>query len=330
MVCPPGSALSTVLDPDRVAIKTLPVGGDHDAVFGYRLARWLAEEQPDLLHVHSRRGADIWGGLAARHSGVPAVLTRRVDNPEPMVLGGLKYRMYERVIAISEEIRARLHTSGVPNSLIHLVHSAIDPAACQPIWSRAQFQAAFGLADIELVVVCVAQLIPRKGQRVLLEAWQAVLEGCPRARLILFGRGPDEDELRELARRKGIADSVQFAGFRADLLTYLGRADVLVHPALQEGLGVCLLEAQAAGLPVVASRAGGIPEAVADGVTGVLTQPGDAAELAAALVGVLLDAPRREALGVAGREYVAEHFSPSAMVSGNLAVYNDLSQGAGR
>ncbi len=134
----------------------------------------------------------------------------------------------------------------------------------------------------------------------------------------MFGRGPQEAALREQAQRLGIESSVRFAGFRADLLEFLGHADLLVHPALREGLGICLLEAQAAGVPVVASHAGGIPEAVADGLTGMLVPPARPDELAAALVDLLGDAGKRHQLGAAGPDWVARNFSIERMVSGNL------------
>jgi glycosyltransferase involved in cell wall biosynthesis len=329
LVCPPGSdiaAAAAAIKPasGNIEVVLMPMAGDLDAGFRGRLARWLNARQPDLLHVHSRRGADIWGGLAARNAGVPAVLSRRVDNPDVPVLGTVKYRLYERVIAISAEIGARLRAAGVPESKLRLVHSAVDAPACQPVWSRAQFRAAFNVRDDELAVVCVAQFIPRKGHATLLEAWPVVLEAIPSARLILFGQGGIERELRNQAERLGIAAKVNFAGFRTDLKAYLGHADLLVHPALREGLGICLLEAQAAGVPVVASRAGGIPEAVADSVSGLLVPPQEPLALAAAVTELLRNPGERTRLGTGGRAHIAQHFSLEALVSGNLRVYEEL------
>jgi glycosyltransferase involved in cell wall biosynthesis len=159
---------------------------------------------------------------------------------------------------------------------------------------------------------------------VLLDAWPEVLVACPNARLLLFGQGAEEQHLRAQAERAGLGNRVIFAGFRADLLRFLGHADLVAHPALREGLGVSLLEAQAAGLPVVACRAGGIPEAVADGASAWLVPPGNAVALAGALVQLLQNHDRRHAMGEAGRAHVAQNFSIDAMVSGNLAVYREL------
>jgi len=158
----------------------------------------------------------------------------------------------------------------------------------------------------------------------LLDAWPGVLEKCPQARLILLGQGAEKARLQDQVRRLGLSESVRFAGFRADLLHFLGHADLLVHPAVREGLGISLLEAQAAGLAIVASRAGGIPEAVVDDMSGVLVPPQDASALAGAITELLRDPDKRARLGAGGRAQVAQNFSMAGMVSGNLKVYEEL------
>jgi glycosyltransferase involved in cell wall biosynthesis len=324
LVCPPASAISTAAGNAGVNVHAMPMAGDLDAGFVRRFRHWLTANKPDILHVHSRRGADLWGGLAARRAGVPAVLSRRVDNPEFPLLARIKYPMYRRVIAISAEIEQQLSRAGVPANKLRLIHSAVDAQACQPDWTREQFRAAFGLEGDQLAVVCVAQLIARKGQAVLLDAWPAVLADCPQARLIIFGQGEEEARLQEQMRHLGLTETVRFAGFREDILSFLGHADLLVHPALREGLGICLLEAQAAGLAIVASRAGGIPEAVADAVSGLLVPPQNPSELAGAVTKLLCDPDKRSRLGAGGRMQVAQNFSVQSMVSGNLKVYEEL------
>jgi glycosyltransferase involved in cell wall biosynthesis len=324
LVCPPDSAISTAADGSAINVVTLPMRGDLDVTFASRFGRWLKQSQPDLLHVHSRRGADLWGGLAANRAGVPAVLTRRVDNPELPLLGALKYRAYKRVIAISGAIRQQLVTDGVGADRIRVVRSVIQPDDCQPDWSREQFLDAFGLAEEHKVVVCAAQFIPRKGHADLLAAWPTVVAACPQARLVLLGQGPDERALRAAVKQAGLISTVQFAGFRNDLRHFLGRADVLVHPALKEGLGICLLEAQSARVPIVATRAGGIPEAVSEGESALLVPPGDSVALAGALGQLLADSDLRARMGAAGFTHVSQNFSPEVMVSGNLDVYQEL------
>lgn len=326
LVCPPDSDIATSADP-FVNVHAMDMAGDLDAGFAFRFSGFLQDVQPDLVHVHSRRGADMWGGLGARWAKVPAVLTRRVDNPEPALLAPMKYGRYQRVIGISNGILEVLKTTGVPEEKLRLVRSAVDSENCQPVWTREQFREAFGLHEGNQAVACVAQFIPRKGHRVLLEAWAEVVSACPDARLLLFGRGPDRDRLQAEVSGSVHGASVNFAGFRTDIRDFIGLADLLVHPARQEGLGIALLEAQAAGLPVIATRAGGMPEAVADGESGVLVEPGDSAELAKRMIRLLRDPELRQQMGEAGRRHVVEYFSPATMVSGNLSIYKELIDG---
>ncbi len=329
LVVPPDSAIRTAVDESRVRVQPIPMSGELDARFGRRLHRWVASEQPDILHVHSRRGADIWGGLAARRARVPAILSRRVDSPELPVLGRIKYRLFDRVIAISKQIQHQLILDGVVADKIDLVQSSIDAQSCQPSWSREQFLQAFGFAADDLVVICVAQMIPRKGHEDLLAAWPDVLRENPQARLLLLGQGELEADLRQRAGHHDLRSTVQVAGFRADVREFLGLADVLVHPALHEGLGVVLLEAQAAGVPVVACDAGGVPEAVAADRSALLVPPGDGKALAAALTRMLVDPKLRAEFGAAGRQHVAQHFSVAEMVAAHLDIYQTLLSASG-
>jgi glycosyltransferase involved in cell wall biosynthesis len=323
LVCAPDSDIRSSMSSD-VRVHTMNIAGDLDAAFAYRFRNWLKKEKPDLVHIHSRRGVDMWGGMGARWAKVPAVISRRVDNPEPTLMAPMKYRRYNRVIGISKGVIEQLRVTGVPADKLRLVHSAVDVGACQPVWSAEQFRVAFNLNPTDIVVVCAAQFIPRKGHDCLLDAWGEVASACPDARLLLFGRGPEEARLQAKVKQSVYGASVQFCGFREDLREFMGHADLLVHAAVREGLGIALLEAQAAGVPVVATRAGGIPEAVADGKSGVLVTPDAPAELSRELIRVLRDVELRKRLGAGGRAYVAACFGIDTMVAGNLAVYDEV------
>jgi glycosyltransferase involved in cell wall biosynthesis len=159
---------------------------------------------------------------------------------------------------------------------------------------------------------------------VLLQALPGLLEAFPEVQVIFFGQGPLEDKLRRQARQAGLADRVTFAGFRTDLPQILPCLDLVVHPALMEGLGISLLQAAGAGVPIVAVNAGGMPEVVRDGINGLLVPPGDSAALAAAIRRLLSDRPLMQRMGQAGRALVASEFSIDRMVEGNLRVYGEL------
>ena len=152
----------------------------------------------------------------------------------------------------------------------------------------------------------------------------------PRLRVLVFGRGPLETELRQAIADQGLAENVHMMGFVNNLPELLGCLDLLVHPAEMEGLGVSLLQASAARVPIIASRAGGMPEAVRDGDNGVLVAPGDVPALAAAMNRLLDDAPLRARMGEAGRALVLREFSTEVMCEGNLAVYRTVLEGRSR
>ncbi len=325
LVCTAGGEVGAEARRLGLPVRELPMSGDFDFGFTRRLAALLGELEPDILHVHSRRGADWMGGRAARRLRLPAVLTRRVDRPEGW-LGRLKYRPYGRVVAISTAIRHQLEAVGLRPPRLVLIRSAVEPALQDPAWSRERLVREFALDPRCQLVGCVAQLIPRKGHLELLDAWRAVADACPTARLLLFGQGPLEGYLRRRVHALGLEGSVVFAGFRADLGTFLGRLDVLVHAALEEGLGLAVLEAQAAGVPVVAFRAGGVPEIVIDGRTGYLVRSGDAPAFAIALTELLQNDARRKACGAAAWERAAREFRVADMVDAYLTLYRDLAE----
>lgn len=328
LACPVDAAIAAAAAPHAVGVHRIAMRGDLDLRTVFRLRRLIRAERPDLVHLHSRFGTEIWGALAARAEGVPVVHSRRVDNPEPAIWARRKYRLYDRVIAISNGVRDVLLTEGVAAGKVAVVHSAVDLDRYRPAGGdRPALASEFALGPATKTVAMVAQFIPRKGHATLIDALPAILDAEPAARVLLFGQGPGEAAVRAQVARRGLGGAVIFAGFRDDLPRLLPGVDLLLHPAASEGLGVSLLQAAACGVPIVASAVGGIPEVVADRLTGELVPPGDAPALAAATIRLLGDRALRRRYGEAARLRMADRFSVDAMVEGNLAVYRDLLHG---
>ena len=323
LACRPHSEIGRAAHP-YAEVRCVPIGGDLDLMLIGRLHRLIRLIRPDLVHLHSRIGADVLGGIAARLARVPVVHSRRQDNPEPPWMVALKYRLHDRVIAISEGIAKILLEEGLPAEKLRCVRSAVDPRPFQRPPDKAWFRAEFGLSEDSRVIGVVAQLIERKGHRVLLEALPGLVEHFPALKVLMFGRGPREADLRERIARFGLGERVRLVGFRHDLPRILPCLDLVVHPALMEGLGISLLQAASAGVPIVASRVGGIPEAVRDGGNGLLVPPGDSEALGRAIRRVLSDPGLAAELGAAGRLWVSREFSVDGMVEGNLEVYREL------
>ena len=253
-----------------------------------------------------------------------AVLSRRVDSLESAFVAARRYSPFRRVIAISRNVAQRLRESGVDHDRITTIRSAVDVDAFAQACNRQQFLHEFKLRDDHVIAVIAAQLIKRKGHRFVLQAMPELCSAHPHFRLVLFGKGPLEPALRAQATQLGIADHVQFAGFRDDLDRLLGCADMLIHPAIKEGLGVAMLKAAAAGLPVVAFDVAGAREAVVDNQTGLLANNADASSLLQVITQLVENPQERQKMGVAGQARMRESFSVDEMINRHISVYESI------
>jgi len=320
LVCPPQSDIASQVESptelDEVVMK-----GDLDIFLVWRLLKSIQKHDPDIVHLHSRRGADVFGGMAAKLAHVPAVLSRRVDNPESEWVSKHKYGLYEHVITISEAIKRVLLSQQVDVEKISCVHSSIVASEFQFPAQRARFKDEFGVSEDALVIGMIAQLIKRKGHRYLLEVLPTLVQKYPDLQVVIFGQGPLDKELQQHFSDSGLNSHVTFAGFRTDLPRWLGCLDLVVHPVDMEGLGVSLLQAAAAGVAIVGSNAGGVPEVVRHGDNGLIVEPGDTEHLERAIDELLSDPNRRKVMGENGKLIVSSDFSVEKMVVGNLDVY---------
>jgi glycosyltransferase involved in cell wall biosynthesis len=312
-----GAPLARAAAAAGVRVVDCPIANHADLRMVPRLRR-LARAA-DVVHFHTARAHALapWIG----RTGARRVVTRRMDY---VPRGGawtrfLYNRAVDGVIAISDGVRRALLEAGVDGDRIRVVPSGIDPAAftIDPA-ARAELRRAWGARDEDVVVIVVGALERRKGHGVLLDAAARLAPGL-RLRWVFCGEGSLEAELRTRVTARGLP--VTFLGFRGDVARCLAAADVAALPSRHEGLGVAALEAMAAGLPVVASRVGGLAEVVIDGETGRLVGVEDAPSLAAALDALARDPETRRRMGRAGRERVGVRYSAAAMAEGTLACY---------
>lgn len=334
LIAPQDSAISKAFTAntelhDRIKVITTCHAGDLSWGFYREVKQILAREAVDLVHIHSRRGADTLGGLAAKANKIPALLSRRVDNLEHPLAIRFKYPLYRQVIGISQAICDVLISQGVTSEKINCVHSSVDTArfvadAESRQTARASLAAQFNIPDDHLLLAVVAQLIPRKGHKHLLAVMPELLKQQPKTSLVIFGQGPEQQAIAQQIQALQLTDNVQLAGFCPNLDDDLSGIDLIVHPAEKEGLGVALLKASAAGIAMIAGRAGGIPEIVQDGKNGLLFEPGNQAQLSQCLETLLSQASLREQMGQAGRQIAQNQFSIDTMVDGNLSVYHKI------
>ncbi len=330
LICPRGAPLERLATEAGVEVFAVPYAGDLDLGLVVRVFRIVRRYRPDLTHLHSRRGADTLGLLGARLAARGrVVVSRRVDDPLPRgLLTRLRYvTLPDHVVAVSQGIRRVLLEAGVPAERVSQVYSAVDASAYQSALTRDAARARLGLPGDSAVVVVVAQLIPRKGHRFLLDAVPRIRARHPRLQVLFVGDGELRDALAARVDADGLGGVVRLLGHREDVADILRAADLLAHPATLEGFANVAMQAMAAGIPVVSSAVGGMPESVRDGENGLLVRPADPAALADAIDRLLCDPDLRRRLGERGRAIVESEFTVDAMVQGNLRVYERLLAG---
>jgi glycosyltransferase involved in cell wall biosynthesis len=299
-----------------------------DLTAAWRFARVVKRLAPDVIHAHDPHGIAMaslalsLGAASSKGGRAPAlVASRRVDfHLRGNSFSRWKHRQVECFIAASEAIRQMLVGDGVPADRTVTVHEGIDVdhvAAAPPV----NVHETFWLPHDAPVVGNVAALVPHKGQRHLIEAAHLVVQEIPDARFIILGEGELREQLERLVKEHHLEKHVLLPGFRTDVLGCIKGFDLFVMSSVTEGLGTSLLDAMACARPIVATRAGGIPEIVEEGVNGLLVQPRDHTAMAAAIVRMLKDADLRRHMGEAGFARVQERFTVERMVSATAAVY---------
>jgi glycosyltransferase involved in cell wall biosynthesis len=304
-----------------------------------RLTALLRRGQFDILHSHLFR-ADIFASLAIGRLGERAPLlisTRHNDDRfflNPFV-GLVHYAVSSRqdlIIAISDHIARFTVSRGVRDpSRVRRVYHGIEPPVTQSLERDGQqIRQDLGIASDAFVVGNVGRLAPQKGQRHLVAAMPMLLDRVPNAHAVIAGAGDLEGYLRDLSLDVGAGDRVHVLGARRDVPALMHAMDVFAMPSIWEGFGLVLLEAMAAGRPIVASRVATIPEVVLDGETGLLVPASDPGALAEAVAQLADDPERARALGEAGRERLREHFSIEKMVGDTELLYRQVLEERGR
>jgi glycosyltransferase involved in cell wall biosynthesis len=284
------------------------------------LRELVTELRPAVVHAHLFASAAA-AAHAVRGSAVPLVITEHTEGPwrdrRARALSGLVYRRADRVVATSTAIRDRLVTEhGVPPDRIEVLLPAAAelPTTGGPL--AVPGRPAVGL---------VGRLVPDTGVDVLLRAAALVSAVVPQVAFLVVGDGPLRPELERRATVLGLAGTVTFTGYRSDAPRLVSGLDVLAVPSRADGSPLVVCEAMAAGVPVVASRVGGLPDLVEDGGSGLLVRPGEPEHLARALVSLLLDPEAARRLGERGRSLAASR-SHERLVDRVTQLYADVAR----
>ncbi len=317
LLCQPGSRLGHVTEERKIPTIWFKMRSAFDPVAFVKILQLLKRERVDIIHAHSSR--DAWlAGAAGKLLGVPVFRTRHLLTP----IGGpyVYARLTDRVLTVSEDVRRYLISAGVPGEKIIAVPTGIDLKRFDPARTDlADMRARFHLSRDAYVIGLVAVLRKAKGHRFLLQAVKRLVPEFPQVKLLIAGTGPQEQNINNLIRELGLEAQVLMLGQQDDIPSLLKALDVFVLPAQEEALGTALIEATAMGVPVIATRIGGIPEVL--GEAGLLFE----SEGVDALVNhlrTLIRSPELAArLRVQGAARARELYDENLMVRRTEALY---------
>ncbi len=290
IVAQPGSQLAERARSEGLSVYPLRMRGEGDLWAAFQLGRLIRRFQPHILHLHTSH-AHTLGCVAAKLSpGPKLVVSRRVDfHLRRSPFKGFKYGSgVKRYLAVSRRIRDVLIEDGVEPRKVEVVYDGLDLTHLK-MGDGDEWRRKFGLGPDGFLVGNVASLAPHKGQTYLLQAAKEVLGSFPEVRFVIVGEGELEGKLKREIKALSLQGKVILTGFQRDIAPLYAALDLFVLSSYLEGLCTSLLEAMFYGVPIVATRTGGIPEIVRDGVNGWLVPPRDAEALAKAIKGLLID-----------------------------------------
>jgi glycosyltransferase involved in cell wall biosynthesis len=271
-----------------------------------RLREPLINEQIDLVHANGSRAA-VYAGIAARREKIPLVWHVRIADRDILLdrfLAGLS----TQIIAISEAVAKRFSWMHDIESKVKTVYNGIDLEKFNPSLSGINIKSEFKLSLTTPLIGTVGRLDWYKGHKYLLKAARIVVDNVPECQFLIVGEGEKRKELEGLSDKLNLNNNVIFTGYREDIPEILASLDLFVLPSVSEGLGRSIIEAMAMGKAVVATNAGGIPEVVKDGQTGILVPAKNEHKIAEAILELIRDKDRMTKMGLFGRELLKVKF----------------------
>ena len=322
-VCQPGSALEQELARAGLPAHPLAMRGPLHPSAAWAIRRLVHSGAFDLVHAHTSHAHSL-AALACLGGKVPLLVTRRVDFP--LKRGWFSHWKYVSAVAhyaaVSDAVLRVLAAGGVDAARITTIHDGIDGARF-PAGMVSGLRSEFAIPAGDIIIGITAQLTDHKDHRTLLDAFARVQSARSDCWLLIVGRGELEHELKDHARDLGLRQ-VRFTGFRQDIANILNGLDIFTLCSHLEGLGSSIMDAMHCGLPVVGTRAGGIPELITDGSDGLLVGVRDAAGLAGAVLRLAGDPALRRRLGAQAQVTAMNRFSSERMVAAYLALFQRL------
>ena len=332
VLCRPGSDCAARAREASLETHALKTYGDLGLLAGRRVGRLAERLGADIVHAHTSHThlAAVWAKRFCKRS-LRCVVHRRVDfsiHKLPLGLSGLKYRHgVDRYIAVTAAVRDVMIRDGIAPEKISVIHSGTDLSRFDGVTRKPGLRADLGIPEHARVVGNVGFLVGHKAHTTLLDAAAELLGDFPDAFFVIIGEGPLRAELEAKARSLGISERVSLPGFRKDVPQCLAEFEVFCLSSWGEGIGGAVIEAMAARLPVVTTRAGGLAEVVRDGENGLLVPTRDSRALAEGIRRMLGDSAAARRMAEEGRRTVERDFTVDRMVEKTIAVYEQLPAG---
>ncbi len=302
-----------------IEVIALKMKSKFDLISLLKIFPYLREKKIDILHTHLYH-SNIIGVLIKKWKKIPIFiytshgLPIKKNSPLSLVNNSIMRKINHKIIAVSSDVKRKLINCGkVKPGKIIVVYNGVDAD-----------QFIFKKEEKDIFVGTIANLRLVKGHQYLLRAIPIVLESIPAAKFLIVGQGPLRKDLEQLAKRLKITKNVIFMGYQKGIAEILAKLTLFVLPSIREPFPVCLLEAMAASLPVVATSVGGIPEMVKDKETGLVVPPKDPEALAHAILTLLQNGEKAKNMGIAGKKWVEEKFNITTMVRKTEDIYQDL------
>lgn len=327
IACKPGSRIMRAAGEHGIPVHLFPFLSPLDVHTVFLMARFLKRHHVDLVHTHS--SIDSWNGsLAGRLAGVPVVRSRHLCAPiNKSVFSRLLYMgLTDRVITSGQVIKDRMIEINRFNAArIVSIPAGVDELRFRPISDAGPVRSELGLSLDDFVLGIVAILRSWKGHEILLEASRQLLGRIPNLKVMIVGDGPNRETLVNRTRDLGLESRAIFTGFRKDVPQLLGAMNVFVLPSTQnEATSQVIPQAMLAGVPAIASSAGGLAEVIDQGRTGVLVPPNSPKCLAEAVYAIFSHPDKAAVMAKTARETALEKWTFSNMIGKTEAVYRSI------
>jgi len=325
-VCRPDSELSGYFKNKELPHIEIPMRNELDMFSACRIASYARKNGFNILHLHSAHAHTIGLLVKLFYRKLKLIGVRRVDfKIKKNIFSRFKYNssLINMIVCISSEIKKIMLECGVNEDKLTVIHSGVDINKFDNIETDTLLREKYGIAKDSIIIGTVAALVGHKDYPNLIKAAAIVTDKAKQAVFIAVGEGKNENEIKQIHSNLKLGNKFIFAGYQKEVGKYLKAFDIFVLASKKEGLGTSVLDAQSIGLPVIAAKAGGIPEMIENGVNGILVDKQNHEELANAILELVHDPEKRNLIGKNGKETVSK-FSIENTVEKNINLYKEL------